>query len=233
MKNWRIIILLVISVGVFAIFFFTDHKNFEKAIKHTSDILKLLFSFITLYLALKIYDRYGVDKKLTEKRTDLLIELLTELRKVQFSVLIEHRDEFSLGFHFTPSKNLDSYFKDKNIPSECWGAQVLIDFTSKQNAVKEIMLIRSNPLLPKEISQKIEFLRIVSAIFSEEVKNLKSKAKIRFPQQKGEKLEDKDWKIDSYNDCTLKEFLIKFQQALVEIETWINKHSNLNEEFNI
>ena len=229
MGNWRIIIITQIGIIIFLLLFLY-YGNLDITIEKSSYILKILFSYITLIIALKIYDRFGLNKKITEKRTELIVDLLIELKKIYFRV-DTIQEACGRNSPFFPKKDISKFldfFEEKELEYK-----ILFLIGEKDEFLKKIETIENNPLLPKSIKEKLYFLTTKGGAHPKE--NVDSyKAKIYFTKKGAEKIYDeKSWLMEWGNDCTLKEYINKFRELFEEIESWIKKHSNLSDELNI
>lgn len=228
MKNYRIHLLLILIVVITTSFYLVI-KDFERTLSYSSELLKLIFSFITLIIAINIYDQFGLNKKLTEKRVELIIELLTEIKKISFRAQIKSGVHMT-NINFLPSKDIKNYLKNNSIFEN---TRVLFKLRERDEIIYKILLIKNNPILPKVISEKLEFIEPKTVKTPEKSIEFNN-AKIYFSKDGESKLfEEKDWFVEFENNCTLKEYINKYEILFIEIEKWINKHSNLDDKLNI
>ena len=229
MKNYKIIIVILLSLSIF-IGLYLYYCDLDKSLSKTSDILKLGFSFITLVIALKIYDRFGLNKKIAEKRTEIIVDLLIELKNIYFRI-DNKTSQVSSNGPFFPKKDISKYLESHS--KEELDSKILFQTGEKDDFIKKIEIIENHPLLPKSIRNKLEFLTSKGGSSPTVNKEL-YRARIYFSQVGAKKLrEDKFWLVEIGNDCTLREYVNKFKDLFQEIETWINKYSNLSDELNI
>lgn len=229
MKNYKIIIIISISLLIFVGLYFY-YCDLDKSLGKTSEILKILFSFVTLIIALKIYDRFGLNKKIAEKRTELIVDLLIELKNKSFRIDVQTNGKRT-NMLFLPKKNIYNYLQV--LSKDQLNSKVFFLLEEKENLFKKIELIENHPLLPKAIRSKLEFLTVKSG-FRPEINPELHTAQICYSNEGVKKLEDKKlWFIIFNNNCSLKEYLIKYQSLFEEIDKWINKYSNLSDELNI
>lgn len=229
MKDWKIIGLFILGSIVFGGIFIYS-KDYKTALVGTSELLKFIFSLVTVIIALRIYDRFGLNKKLTERRSELIIELLIEIKQLRFGIYATHEGNI-LGTGLFPQKNMTKYFD--HIDENFLSCRPLIYLGDKDERIKKIQLIENNPLLPKSIKQKLEFLTMQGGSRNL-LKQYKGIAKIYFSNLGKENLKNEDnWFEEANSKETLKEYLFQFSELIIEMENWIKKHSNLIDELNI
>lgn len=226
----KVLLLLIFSVLLFTSLY-CYYSDFDKAFNNSSNFLKLFFSFITLIIALKIYDKFGINKKITEKRVELLIELLIELKKVYFKINIKTSNS-EMNQPFFPSKSIKDYLK--GFDTEELSRNILFYYAGERDDfVKNIILLKNNPIMPLSIVDKLDFLEYRGGSSPQKQIELYT-AKVYFTQNGAKNLDEKGkWIVDYKNDCTVEEFILKFESLFIEIENWINEYSNLKDELNI
>ncbi len=198
------------------------------------------FSTISLIIAVSVFDQFGLNKKLTEKRVELIIELLTELKK---------QDGF--GSHYKVNgkiRSISSFYFEKNMATvqrqryskeELLGnllnTKILIELTDFDNGFNGVRRVLNNPIMPKSIIDKAQFMSIGGGSRSKD-DDPEELLYLYFTSEGKKKLVEKDtnyWIFSSKNNCTLNEFLEKFDALFKACEDWTNNHSNINEELNL
>jgi len=206
-----------------------NNWNIVKGFDQYSDLIGLLFSIIGIILAIKLYDRFGLNKKLTEKRTDLLIELLNIIKTNKFVVESKYPNGEST-IRIIPKKGMVKFYGDALKNGEL---ELFVLFNSQDNLkyTKTIILYTNNLILPKAIASKMNFL--LPNWYSYD-KN-RSNYNVKLLYSDGRKIinDEKKWYWHEDSPLTLREYLTNYENLLVEIENWINKHSNLTEDLNI
>ena len=220
-------ILIFICIIIWGIFLYNKFGISNKTWSYFTDALKLLFTALTTIIALKIYDRFGLNKKLSEKRTELIVELLIELKKIYFRAQIDNR----ISAPFYASKNMDNQFKHIEVKDQ--NIKILLHLEDFDTATEKIIILKNNPLMPPSISEKLTFLEKSGGQINPELREI-HRTKLFFTKKSIEAgKEENHWMVKSNNNCSLKEFVLKFNELFIEIEVWIDKHSNLDEKLNI
>lgn len=220
-------ILIFICIIFWGGFLYDKFGVSTKTWSYFTDSLKLLFTALTTVIALKIYDRFGLNKKLSEKRTELIVELLIELKKIYFRADIDDR----IWAPFSISKDMSNQLK--HIDAKDQNIKILFHSEDFDIATEKILILKNNPLMPKSISEKLSFIEISGGQNSRELREI-HKTKLFFTRKSiDDRKEEKHWMVKSNNNCSLKEFILKFNEVFIEIEIWIEKHSNLDEKLNI
>ena len=235
-------LILFISLNIFFISWIIIHNDFvfEKIIKFSKELVIFEFSTISLIMAISLFDKFGINKKLTEKRVELIIELLTELKKLEgFGSHYKVKGETLSNPSFYFQKNMvelyQETFSNDDFFKNLLNTKILInspDFDFAFNSVRKVL---NNPIMPKEIIDKAQFLTIAGG--SRSYKNEPETLLYLYFSQDGKKKliqrDTKHWVNSRNNDCTLKEFLNKFDNLFKACEIWTNKHSDIDEELNL
>lgn len=109
--------------GLFFIFFcfsgiiilpFLIKNDYYSSISVIADMIGGLSSFITLIIAILLYNKFEMDKILLEKQTEAVLNLFKEIKKT--TLLINDNKKFFLRMHLN-SKSFSSFdkFKDKEL----------------------------------------------------------------------------------------------------------------------
>ena len=204
------------------------------------DFSLFLFSLISITIAISVFDRFGLNKKITEKRIELITELLTELKK-QNGFGSSYRGDCFANPSFYYQKNM---FKvNKEIYSKIDGlgnllnTRILFNSNDFFNDFKNVRRVLNNPLMPKSIIDKAQFLKgnnMGEPIASKD--DPSKKLFLYFTSEYKEKLvkgETEEWMFRFNGNYTLKDFLKEFDVLFDACEKWTIKHSNVIEELNL
>lgn len=77
--------LLLVSV-FFSLLLNTSGEDAIHVIDHISFIIAALCGVITTVIAILLYDKYGVDKKIIDKNLDVVLQFVDELRKTKIFI---------------------------------------------------------------------------------------------------------------------------------------------------
>jgi hypothetical protein len=224
-KNQILLIIIIFIILLITLNFF--NKNINESFNLASEILQLIFSIITLVIAINIYDKFGINKNITEKRTELLLKLLIELKGLNFRVIIKSEKSISLRFFVSSkdiTKNLDGLSKDQ------LDTKIIFKINDQNQISEKLKYYNDNPVLPKKIRENLNFLKPSPGDILD-FNELDNVSALNF-YINDSKTEKTDW-IYNENLYNLNEFVIKFRDLFTEIEKWINEHSNLKDDLNI
>lgn len=218
-----IICFLTLMITIIPYFVYTD---FEKSISVSGSLLQVLFSLGTLILAVWIYDKHDSNKKITQERIDLLVSLLVELKLLRFFCSYDLKDGDGGGLNFFPGANMLKYIDDEREMFDC---KVCFSpyFGSK---LRDVYRIKNHPLLPSNIIERMEFLESAGG---RSIGKKDYHAKILYDTKDIKEKLNGHWFFSHNNDCTLKEYIIKYQLLFKEIDDWLKNNSNLPEKFNM
>lgn len=213
---------------------------FDKIIKYSKELAIFEFSTISLIIAISLFDQFGLNKKLTEKRVELIIELLTELKKQEgFGSHYKVNKSFRSNPSFYFEKNMalvqSQRYSNNEYLDNLLNTKILIELTDFDIGFKGVRRVLNNPIMPKSILDKAQFLSIGggSRSINDDPEEL---LYLYFTSEGKKKLVEKDtkyWTFSSKNNCTLIEFLKKFDALFKACEDWTNNHSNMDEELNL
>ncbi|WP_298393164.1 hypothetical protein [Flavobacterium sp.] len=178
-------------------------------------------TLITLYIAFKLYDRFGIDTIFIQRRTDKVLELV-DLLKGKYMYPIGEIGEYNLGTNrdkIIGIKELPFYKLDKN-------KLVLVSVEDYNKAWLKIFEIKRSYWLPKKIKKKIEFLEFKMFLKTE---NSLSKEFIRINFNE---VDEKIWS-ETYPKMTFDEFLSNIDDLVKSIEKWLKKYSNIKLDLNL
>lgn len=167
--------------------------------------------------------------EIDQKRTDLIIELLSELKELYFRVDIEIEDQWVNSPFFPQQDMLGTH---GSFTEEQLGTRVLFVVGEKDSLIQRIDEISNDPVLPLAIKSKLEFITTKGGKSPEDRANYK--ARIYFSRIGAKELSsNRRWLVEFGNDCTLKEYLLKYQVLFTEINGWLDKHYDLSDSLNI
>lgn len=189
---------------------------------HISFIIAALCGVITTIIAILLYDKYGVDRKIIDKNLEVVLQFVDELRKTTIYI----HGESKTGGSYAMMINLWSkpinkgdfmsrYLKDKIFFKLNYGY-----------ALNNLYEISKNPFMPPEIGEKFQkiTLHVLPEIKEEDKQNgfaIVSSSANRFES------DDKDQIIGKLNghDFTLGEYLDDYVEVRDAIRQWLKAHN--------
>lgn len=225
---WILAILLILQLIFIGIY--NSTYDISKSINLTGDVIRTLATLGTLGIALLLYDRFGVRKKIIEDRVYLVLDLIKEVKSLSVRAIVDPGKGPSNRSYFPRiqlSNQMQIYKKDKEIMNSLVVFEVL-DF---DEGLKDINKILNNSLLPTEIREKLNFLEFT--IPSTEIDKNERHIKICFTKDVFLNPGDKHWFRINNVDMKFADFVSNFESFFAVCEKWINKHVNLNIKLNI
>lgn len=223
-----ITILSLLYIGLIA--FLVKESYFEtSAVK---DIAVITSSFSTLVIALLLYDRFDYRKKIFEKKLQIVLDLLENIKstKIQFAYRNIEKEKMFVGPLFIDKKQIDFNFYEENMNTN---AYIIFQADELHTYFDKISLLRAHPFMPKEIVNSLEFLsinRLEGVKTDPNYQNEYIKLSINKSMKSGLDLED--WYKPGENIQFIT-FIKSYLNCLSAIEQWINKHSNIRTELNL
>lgn len=240
----RNLILVFIILNLICLPWIICHNNYdlEKILKYSRELALFEFGAISLLLAISLFDQFGLNKKLTEKKIELIIELLTEFKKQRgFGTNYEVKEEIWSNPAFYFEKNMAEkavqYYTKLDSPMKgILNSKFTMDLNDFDDGFEKIKKVLNNPLMPPSILDKAQFLKSNGGVGGKQVKESKEMTYLYFTDTGKKKLINKEidhWVFAYNNNGTLYEFLKKFDNLFKACEDWINKHSNISEDLNL
>jgi hypothetical protein len=121
-------------------------------IDHVSFIIAAVCGVITTIIAILLYDKYGVDKKIIDKNLEIVLQFVDELRKTTIYI----HGESKIGGSYAMMIN----FWNKPIEKDDFMSRCLKDkLFFKLNygyALNNLYELSKNPFMPPEIGEKFQ-----------------------------------------------------------------------------
>lgn len=169
----------------------------------------------TLVIAFYLFDRFGLDTKFIEKKTDKVLDLVNQLKGKSINA---HSDYIYIirpsRIQLEQIRSLPQYQNDKT-------KKVLFSIEDYDTATREITDIMRDYWLPEEIKSKMQFLKILG--YNKFNDNSFDKyIRLDFNAKKTEK----NWVI-VLPEMTLESFTSNLDDLIATIENWLSKHSGI------
>ena len=189
-------------------------------------------SLVTLFLAILLFQKFGIEKNIVDKNLDRVEKLIEEIRKIRFVITGE-----SFAIQFIPIKNsnydLPQHYLDKPI--------ILTPETAEK--IESTLSLSSDPFLPKQISAALEDLSFVggkvvsrSELLSDRFAKLDLYPKTNsIPSGKNSVIDYVIYNKFGVEDRTtsVTTYISKWEEVIFEINSWIEKNSSLKGYVNL
>jgi len=206
--------------------------DIEKALTLGANLLIACAALSTFIIALLFYDKFGIGKKILDKQTETVIELLEKCKNIHF--IVENTIDTQKGVTEILiirgfSKDL-SYFKSK-IRNEKF---VFFNFNNYNNEMNQVLSFSKNIWLPPEIKGVLSFLDLYS-LNGIDLSSSIYKDNYIFININGRTPKEEKFNIGKKNDNEIKylDFIENIEKSVLSIEKWINQHSNIKFQLNI
>lgn len=213
-------------------------SDLEKALTLGAGIMAALSGFITIILGYIIYKDLGIDKVVTDKQVNTVIEFLEELKTIQL-----HCGAFVNGeikswlMGWSISKYLVEREKPKN-DEEHWVdyARFLVVFDAENyyDKMNKLRKLKNSIWMPPELLKEFELLSSPAMPSIENNPKYLSCMKIMINERLN--LTDTSkikWGIDFEDEMTFERFYNILFNSCIEIEQWLQRHSKITVKLNV
>ncbi len=214
--KYLIISLSVLAFGtsiVLPFFFKQANETFDQTLNVSATLIAALFSVLTFIIAILLFNKYGIDNALMEKRTNTVFRLLEKINGLVYSIENE-KYFFTVNLGNSERKNIESYYNCK------------LSFSSDYyNDLEKIFEIANSPFTPKSIAKKMDAILppVISFDISEDKKIDYAKVYL-FGQRK----EDNQFGRLNMTDTTLYDFIVAYSDIKDAIIYWIKNNTSIN-----
>ncbi len=142
--------MLVVAACSVPFYIASDKLNL---LGYSLQMIGALSSLLTFFIAIVLFNKFGIEKSIIERNTEVVLTLLEKLRKQVFlmDVVVKQR----VAINFSPMSGLKEVAGDlaayKDFP--------LIFGKSYIKQLEEVQQLVDNLFMPREIAQKFEILR--------------------------------------------------------------------------
>ncbi len=221
-KRNRIILILFILILFPSIFLPFVYRNENETINQTINIIATLISSIaslfTLFIAIALFNKYGIETTLLQKNTEVVFSFLEEYKKINFCIKGKN---FVLFIKI--QNNLTNQYNE-------WLDQKLCFSTEYISNLEKLFKISRNPFMPKSIHEKANKLKIDILTLDIREEEINNYAIVGFMENS--LFENKIGRFNGH-DMTLSEFIKIVDELTFELENWIKKNSNYNPDLNL
>lgn len=193
----------------------SSDETINQSINVSSTIIGAAASVMTFILALLLFNKFGVENTIVEKRNSVVFSLLERLNSL--TLYIENANGSSMPLRFDN--------KSKTYLEPFYGVTLIFSSTSYLRELERIFEIADSPYTPKSIGEKVEFLRFRSLTHVSTSEEMSKYAKIYVKSQRNE--HDTFGKLNS-RDYTLFEFVNLYYDLKDTIIDWIKRNSSMD-----
>lgn len=221
-------VLLLVSVVVPLLLNATCEDAIH-VIDHISFIIAAFCGIVTTVIAILLYDKYGVDKKIIDKNLEVVLQFVDELRKTTICIHGESKvGSYAMMINFwnKPIEKKDDFM------SRCRKDKLFFKLNYGY-ALNNLYEISKNPFMPPEISEKFQMLtlHVLPEITEEDKQNGFAVATSSVNMLE---LDDKDQIIGKLNghDFTVGEYIDNYMEVRDAIKQWLKAHNVADRSMN-
>lgn len=220
-KKYLLLLILACLIG-FSIPFFTKTKDesLNSTISTSLMIVSTLVTIITLFVAILLFDRFGVNAKLKEKQLNTVLELINEFKLLRLTV---SNEQWMYINYIKKCTNLEMLPKD--IYNDDKSKALLIPYNF-HNLLKPIYILLTSVWLPSDIKEKMNFLNFFA------VKSIDDFDFSKYVKLDINNMGIEPWVITAPR-FTFEMFSINLSILLNSTLQWIKQHSDINVDFDL
>jgi hypothetical protein len=202
----------VASIGL-PFYFKAQTETFDQTLNISATLIAALFSILTFILAILLFNKYGIDTALMDKRTDTVFRLLEKINGLVYAVENE-KYFFTLNLGSSERKNIEEFYDRK-----------LSFSTDYYNDLEKIFEIANSPFTPKSIIREMDSIQppVISFDIPESEKGNYAKVYLL-----GHRKEDNQFGRLNMTDITLYKFIISYSNIKDAIVDWIKSNTSMN-----
>lgn len=214
-KRYIILTLIACVLGfIIPLILKENSDSWDSALSLSFTVLGTIASFATLFVAVLLFDRFGINAKFKENQVDKVLQLANVLKETRISIATNQYEYF---IHISQS----AISRRKDVPYYNLDKQKTLLFPFNYfDLIKEILTISKSQWMPQEIKQRMKFLEIV---FLSKTENPTDEKYVRLDINKGT---NGVWS-ESIPKIHFEMFDINLQNLLEEIKKWLKNHSNV------
>ncbi len=222
MKSLLLISTIILASLAFSVVFYSEGQALQK-IDSLANIISSLAALTTLFLALLLYNKFGIENKLLNKNLQTVTEFLKEVSNIR--LLFDSDNQL---IPFTPSQK-DFYRKEKSLDQD----NTVVFQKEYLTMLAPVLSYINNPFFPKSIARtlkelEIQHVRSVSKEILERKNTLKLIVVYKPPKTR------KDLYLSlSEEPMTYQSYINKWESVMIQTQKWLRKHSSYRREINL
>jgi hypothetical protein len=214
-----IVVLIIICSGLVILSFLSD-SCIKERINEIFSWISGLSTLITLAIALILFEKYGLNKKITEKKQDIVLGLLDELSK---SILIIETS-VGKGGSTTTSYHLDSGVKF--VPNKDYNGKILLFSDNYPIGIDRILKYSKSYWMPLHIQEKLNKACLYFLNFSDLDPFDEKYVRVKFSTD-NDYFNDKNMRYGIMNkSLTIDNYFQKWEELHNTIIEWLNKNAD-------
>ena len=121
------------------------------------DITLITTSFSTLIIALQLYDRFNYRKIIFERKLEIVLSLLEHLKKTRIQIYYRNieKEKIFVGTVSVDRLEIKNLLSNNHFNKE---VKIILEAIEIRDYVDEIIRFKTNPFMPLEIVNSLEFL---------------------------------------------------------------------------
>lgn len=196
------------------------HEGALKIIDSISALIGACCGVITLLIAILLYNKYGIDKSITDKQLKVVFDIVDELKKtVVFALSTSNTGSFFARLNFwTTDVSEFSHISVHNYLDDTVYFKI-----SYAHAFNHLCELAQEPFAPKEVSEAIRGIQLHMLSEVKQEFRVERYAILFANSEENVGNEDVVGKFNN-KDMTLREYIEKFQKVKESIKTWLLGH---------
>lgn len=218
-----LIVLVLISLSIFVVHYSILSKD---EIELLSEIISSLGTIFTVYIAILLYDRFGIDRELKLKSFDSVTRLIERFQKTNF--IIESKINGTKSLHFLR-------FNDKDFFSHSERLKVNLYFHSTAiEVLSDLCSLKCDVLLPPEVAKALSAFEISAFQKIELDDSVSNYSVISCPAYKEKSSIEKGvYAIHTPSQITAGEFICQYKNLKSSIIDWVKNNTSESQKLNI
>lgn len=213
--------LLVVSIVV-PLLLNTSSEDAIHVIDHISFSIAAVCGIITAIIAILLFDKYGVDKKIIDKNLEVVLQFVDELRKTTIYI---HGESKAGGSYAMMINFWNKPIEKSDFMSRCLKDKLFFKLNYGY-ALNNLYELSKNPFMPPEIGEKFQkiTLHVLPEITDEDKLHGYAVATSSVNMLE---LDDKDMIIGKLNghDFTVGEYIDNYMEVRDAIKQWLKTHN--------
>lgn len=223
----RITLIFTTIILIVSAILAVHHQALSKEdIELISNLISSIGTIITIYVAILLYDRFGIDRELKLKSFETVSKLIASFQSKRLSIESHFNNQKAYCF---------IRFNDKDLFSDCEYLDAKLYFHSSAiEALSEMCSIKSDVLLPPEIAKALSAFEII-ALRKITTSDCSSNYCVIKSTPSTNKLfvEEGVYLMDLQTPITAKEFIANYKKLKLSIIDWVKDNTSDSQKLNL